>query len=142
MAGMLGPLSILAAFVAGWSATLAGHQPTVWLLNHLGFVANGPFSMRATAPLGVPQVWSTAFWGGLWGIALVFAAARQRLMPLVLFGIIFGAVAPTLVNWFISAPLHGQPIARGWDLRAMWISPTVNAVWGLGCALFWRGLAR
>jgi hypothetical protein len=32
--------------------------------------------MQPTPPLGVAQVWSLAFWGGVWGVAL--AAVLRR----------------------------------------------------------------
>jgi hypothetical protein len=98
--------------------------------------------MQPTAPFGVPQLWSLAFWGGVWGIVLVLAAQRQRLMPRMLFGLIFGAVAPTLVFWFVVDPLRGQPIAQNWNLARLWIEPLLNGLWGLGTAIFWRGLGR
>jgi hypothetical protein len=142
MAAMIAPLSLLAAFVAGWAATLAVHQPTVGLFHYLGLIQAPPFGTRGTAPFGIAEIWSLAFWGGVWGIALVLAMARQRLMPLLLFGLVFGAIVPTLVFWFIVSPLRGQPIAQGWNPSRMWIGPVLNGLWGLGCALFWRGLAR
>jgi hypothetical protein len=142
MSAMRQIVSLLAAFLAGWAATLAVHQPAIGLLHYLGAVGSPPFRMGATTPFGVPQSWSLAFWGGLWGVALVLAAARQRLLPLLLFGLVFGAVAPTLVFWFVVAPLRGQPIAQGWELARLWIGPLVNGLWGLGTALFWRGLGR
>jgi hypothetical protein len=133
---------LLAGFAAGWAATLAAHQPAIGVLHWLGAIPNPPFRTGATQPFGVPQVWSLAFWGGVWGSALVLAAARQRLLPLLLFGIVFGAVLPTLAGWFLVAPLRGQPVAQGWNLGRMWIGPLVNGIWGLGTVLFWRGLRR
>jgi len=135
-------LKLLLAFAAGWSATLAVHQPVVGLLHYLGVLSTGPFPMQPTAPFGIAQVWSLSFWGGLWGVLLVLAAARQRLMPLLVFGVLFGAILPTLAAWFIVAPLRGQPVAQGWNLGRMWIGPLLNGLWGLGSVLFWRGLAR
>ena len=135
-------VSLLAAFAAGWAATLAVHQPAVGLLHQFGFVGSAPFATHATAPFGIEHVWSLAFWGGVWGIVLMLAAKRQRLMPLTLFGLVFGAIAPTLVAWFIVTPLRGQSIAQGWNSARLWIGPLVNGLWGIGTALFWRGLAR
>ena len=56
--------------------------------------------------------------------------------------IVFGAVLPTLVAWFVAAPLKGQPMAGGWKLQAMMIGPIVNAAWGLGTALIYRLFRR
>jgi hypothetical protein len=135
-------VSLLAAFAAGWAATLAVHQPAVGLLHYLGLVGSAPFGTRATAPFAIQHIWSLAFWGGVWGIILVLAARRQRLLPLALFGLVFGAIAPTLVAWFVVDPLQGQAIAGGWRLAGLWIGPLVNGLWGLGTVLFWRGLNR
>ena len=135
-------VSLLAAFAAGWAATLAAHQPAIGLLHYLGLTASPAFRMGATSPFGVAQIWSLAFWGGLWGVALVLAASRQRLAPLLLFALVFGAIAPTLVSWFVVAPLKGQPIADNWNLARLWVGPLVNGVWGVGTALLWRGLGR
>ena len=135
-------ISLLAAFAAGWAATLAAHQPVVGLLHHLGFIGSPPYGMQASPPFGVPHVWSLAFWGGVWGIILAFASRRQRLLPPAIFGLVFGAIAPTLVAWFVVAPLHGQPVAANWNLARVWIGPLVNGVWGLATVLFLRGLAR
>jgi hypothetical protein len=142
MLSMAALVSLFAAFAAGWAATLAVHQPVVGLLHHLGIVASQPYGMRPTAPFGVPHIWSLAFWSGVWGVVLVLAERRQRLLPFALFALVFGAIAPTLVAWFVVAPLHGQPVAAGWNLERLWIGPFVNGLWGLGAALFWRGLAR
>jgi hypothetical protein len=135
-------VSLLAAFAAGWAATLAVHQPVVGLLHHLGFVGSPPYGMGPSAPFGVPHIWSFAFWGGLWGIVLVLAGRRQRLLPPALFGLIFGAIVPTLVAWFVVAPLHGQPVAAALNPARIWIGPVVNGLWGIGTVLFLRGLAR
>jgi hypothetical protein len=135
-------LTLLAAFAAGWAATLAVHQPALGLLHWLGVLPNPPFRMTPTAPFGIQQIWSLSFWGGVWGVLLILASARQRLTGLMLFGLIFGAVLPTLVGWFVVAPLRGQPVAQGWNVGRMWIGPLLNGLWGLGTALLWRGLAR
>jgi hypothetical protein len=50
----------------------------------------------------------------------------------------FGAVAPTLGNWLVSAPLHGQPLGYGWQPRDMVTSILVNGIWGLGVAILLR----
>jgi hypothetical protein len=92
--------------------------------------------MAATSPLGVPQVLSLAFWGGVWGIVLVTTDRRlPRRGGAVLVGALFGALAPTLVSWFVAAPLKDQPLAAGGDPRAMATGVLVNAAWGAGTAL-------
>jgi hypothetical protein len=98
--------------------------------------------MQATEPFGVPQLWSLTFWGGVWGV--LFAALLRRLdaAPLVAASLVLGAVLPTLVAWFLVAPLKGQPIAAGFVPMAMALGVIVNAAWGFGTgfglALFGR----
>jgi hypothetical protein len=48
---------------------------------------------------------------------------------------VFGAVLPTLVAWFVVAPLKGQPAAAGFGPMAMAVGPIVNAAWCLGTGL-------
>jgi hypothetical protein len=134
---------ILLGFVAGFLATLTVHQLTIGLLHMLGATQNPPYSMRAIPPLGVPSVLNLAFWGGLWGIVWALVAERMpRRWPLWLAGLIFGALAPTLVGWFIVAPIKGQAVANGFNPARMWIGPLVNGVWGLGTALIYDLLRR
>ena len=93
------------------------------------------FSFAATPPFGIPQLWSLAFWGAVWGVVLAIALARLDGARLIVAALIFGAVFPTLVAWFVVAPLKGQPVAAGWAPAAMAIGPIVNAAWGLGTGI-------
>ena len=52
------------------------------------------------------------------------------------------ALLPSLVGWFVVAPLKGQPIAAGWNVARLWIAPVVNGLWGLGTALLYELLTR
>lgn len=126
---------LLAGFVCGAIAVLVFHQGAAALLHALALTPRAPYSMNATAPFGVPQLWSIAFWGGVWGIVLAAALARLRGAALVGAATLFGAVLPTLVAWFVVAPLKGQPMAAGFVPAAMMIGPIVNAAWGLGTGL-------
>src|SRR5690606_13001138 len=123
---------LVIGFLAGAVSVLIFHQGAVALMNAAGWTDRAPFSMRATAPFGVPVVWSLAFWGGVWG--LLFAAILRRLegAPLVAASVLLGAVLPTLVAWFVVAPLKGQPPAAGLAPMAMGFGLIVNAAWGLG----------
>ena len=98
------------------------------------------------------------FWIGLYGVGIKAAIAatvifvaldalyrwRWRIPVTRIYvltstlAIVFGAIAPTLVAWFVVAPLKHQPIAGGWKPAAMTIGPIVNACWGFGTALFYR----
>jgi hypothetical protein len=130
-------------FLAGALATLTFHQIAIGVLNALGVILSGPYSLRPIPPLGVPAVLNLAFWGGVWGIVWALVADRMpRSWPVWLAGLLFGAIAPTLVGWFVVAPLKGQPVAQGFNIARMWIGPLVNGVWGLGTALIYGLLQR
>ena len=123
-------------FLCGAVSVLVFHQGALALLRAAGLTTRAPFSMQPTSPLGVPLVLSLAFWGGLWGILLVTTDRRlPRRGASVLTGALFGALAPTLVAWFVVAPLKDQPLAAGGDPRAMLTGVLVNAAWGAGAAL-------
>ena len=66
---------LLFGFVAGFLATLIFHQLTLWVLWSMGVAPFAPFSMAATKPIGVPAMFSLAFWGGVWGILYALSAA-------------------------------------------------------------------
>ena len=126
-------------FAAGFLSVLVFHQGLLAILHLTGLIANAPFSMRATQPLGVPKLWSLAFWGGTWAVALSWVEPRfPRGAPYWLLAFLFGAVLPTLVGWFIVLPLRGVPVADGWHAARIAVGLSVNGVWGLGSALLFR----
>jgi hypothetical protein len=139
------PRWIVVGFVAGALSVLLFHQGTAALLHTLDLTPRAPYSLQPTEPLGVPQTTSIAFWGGIWGVLLAAMFARLEGARLILAATIFGAIFPTLVAWFVVAPLKGQPMAAGFAPAAMMIGPIVNAAWGLGTgiglALFGRAPA-
>lgn len=132
------------AFAAGFIAVLALHQPMLALLSAAGITQAVPYATKAVGPLGVPQFISAAFWGGVWGLVLL---AVSRRWPggagFVLKCLLFGMIFPTLVAWFIVAPLKGMPMAGGLKAGSIVTGLCVNAAWGLGTgillALFRRG---
>ena len=129
-------------FLAGLIAVLVFHQGAVALLHAAGVTPRTPFPMQPTRPFGIPQLWSLALWGGVWGIALAAAFARLDGARLVVGALVFGALLPTLIAWFVVAPLKSQPIAAGWSPAGMSIGLIANGAWGfgtgLGLALFGR----
>lgn len=127
--------SLVTGFVAGAAAVLLFHQGALAVLHALGISPRGAFSMQAVPPWGIPQVWSLAFWGGVWGVVLAAVVARLDGAALVLAATLFGAVAPTLVAWFVVAPLKGQPLAAGGKPSAIVTALIINALWGLGTGL-------
>ena len=123
---------IIVGIIAGALSVIVCHQAIAMLLYSMGITGRMPYSMQVTRPLGVAQLWSLVFWGGVWGAA--FAAALRRLdgAKLVIAGAIFGAILPTLVAWTVVASLKGQPLFAGGVPKAMAVGLLVNAAWGLG----------
>jgi hypothetical protein len=132
----------LFGFVAGFLATLVFHQVAIELLYLAHIAPNPAWPMRPVPPFGVPSVISLAFWGGVWGAIMIPIIDRKRGGAYYALAIVFGAIAPTLVAWFLVAPLKHQPVASGWNPRRMMIGPIVNGAWGFGTALLYRVLEQ
>src|SRR5215831_8004368 len=111
--------SIVSCFAAGFISVLLFQMGAIAILNALGLVPFQPFGYAATKPLGVPQIWSFAFWGGIWGI-------------------VYGAIGPVLVLWFVVFPLRGQPVAAGWDVSRMIMQVIFHGCFGLGLGVLLR----
>src|SRR5688500_18293957 len=90
--------NVLVLFAAGFLSVLVFQAGFSAILHALGFIPNPPFGYGATKPLGVPAIWSFAFWGGVWGIVfgLVEKYFPQGPMYYVC-AFLFGAIAPVLV---------------------------------------------
>jgi hypothetical protein len=131
----------LLAFIAGFLATFVFHQGGLALLNEVGLTDRAPFNMTATKPFGVPAVFSLAFWGGVWGIALGWFLGTKKKGWFVR-ALIFGALLPTAVALFIVMPLKGQPVAGGFNSQLILGGLILNGVWGLGTAAIYRLLGR
>ncbi|MHC5764057.1 MAG: hypothetical protein ACYTXI_00245 [Nostoc sp.] len=130
-------------FIAGFVSVLLFHQGVLALLHAVNFTPRAPYSTASTQPLGIPQIWSNAFWGGIWGLIWVVIAPRFRHNKNYWLGALaFGAIAPTLVAWFVVAPLKGQPIAGGWKLVGIVTGLLVNGAWGAGTAGLLRLFSR
>ncbi|MBL8251465.1 MAG: hypothetical protein JNK31_07340 [Candidatus Competibacter sp.] len=137
----MNPERALFGFVAGFLATLIFHQFTLAALWAAGLAPFAPFSLAPTSPLGVPAVLSLAFWGGIWGIVL--AAIEARFPPrggYWLAAFAFGALAPSLVAWFVVLPLKGRPAGGGWPPPLLVTALLINGAWGLGSALIFKFL--
>jgi hypothetical protein len=125
-------------FVAGFLATLVFHQPGLALLHRVGLFGEPAFNMQSVPPFGVPAVVQLAFWGGMWGVVFVYVERAFARGPggYWLGAVLFGAIVPTLVTWFVVLPLKGLPAAFGFRFPRVLVSPIINGLWGLGTALF------
>jgi hypothetical protein len=133
--------SLLSLFIAGFLSVLVFHQGFLTIWYFLGLSQNLPFPTRLTEPLHVPQIWSLAFWGGVWGLILGFFVNRWPSgAKYWIVAFLFGALAPTLFGRFVLQPLrNGGPITLD-SLLTLWRGFLINGVWGLGAAVFlkWR----
>jgi hypothetical protein len=140
---------LVLGFVAAFIATLIFHQIGLGILHLIGMTPAVPYNFASVPPLGVPAVISLAFWGGVWGIIFVLVEPWLARFPggYWVGAIVFGAIFPTLVAWFIVTPLKGGSVAAIFSFPRILIGPIVNGLWGLGTALFlrlltsWRGAA-
>jgi hypothetical protein len=134
--------TVIAGFIAGAVSVLIFHQFGFFIANELGLIKAQLYNMRPVPPLGVPTIISSAFWGGLWGIAGAYVVPR---LPAALDGplgwILFAGIIVTLVNWFIVLPIKGAPIGGGFRMPNVIVVPLVYAFWGLGMWVIF-GLAR
>ncbi|MGA7615178.1 MAG: hypothetical protein WBX15_08350 [Thermoanaerobaculia bacterium] len=127
------------AFVAGFLSVLTFHQGALWLLHLFGVTSHHAWVIRPVPPFGIPAVFSLAFWGGLWGIVLIALVGRRKGWLLWFSATAVGAILPSIVAWFVVAPLEHQPIAGGGRPSAILTALIINAAWGLGTAIFARG---
>jgi hypothetical protein len=122
-------------FIGGVIGVLVFHQLALAALHAAGITQGVAYSTKATSPFGLPAFVSAAFWGGVWGIVGALLFRRLWGASLVVAMIVFGAIAPTLVAWFVVAPLKGAAMAGGFKPAAMMVGPIVNGAWGLGAGL-------
>ncbi len=132
----------LLAFVAGFLAVLCFHQVALGLLHSAGIVPFAPFSLSATEPFGVPAVLSASFWGGLWGLALVWVLARVGNQLVWLKAALFGGVALTVVALLVVFPLKGYGFNLAQLPARFIIGFILNAFWGVGTLVFLRCFGR
>lgn len=137
------PGSLVAGFVAGFLSVLVFHQAMLGLLHLAGMTSGTPWSFMSTAPFGVPAVLSAAFWGGLWGCVFVLVRPLFPRGPAYWFtAFVFGALALTLVAWFVVLPLKGMPVGGGWRPAGIATGLLVNGAWGIGTALILAAMGR
>jgi hypothetical protein len=136
-------LAIL-GFAGGFFSVLVFHQSLWFLFNQIGLIPpeRPAWPLDPIPPFGVPSVLSKAFWGGVWGAVLAPILSPLRGRVYWAGWIIVGAVALSLVAFFVVPPIKGVPIPELWPRFAAALM--VNAAWGFGTALFLRlvGAAR
>jgi len=129
---------VIGGFIAGAVGVLLFHQGVILAMYLVNLVPSPPYSMGATTPFGIPRVLSSAFWGGLWGIVLVWCMTAVRGADRLWAGLLFGAVLPTLVGILVVTPLKGGDLAARLQFAGLLRGFVINGAWGLGTALAYR----
>lgn len=127
-------------FLAGALAVPLAHQILLAVLYAAGVVERRPFSFAPTDPFGIPSVVSLTFWGGVWGVILALVLVRMSGAGYWATALLFGAIAPTLVAFFVAAPLKGQTVTFSATMAAVGLA--INGVWGLATAAIARATLR
>ena len=129
------PARLVRAFAAGFLAVPIFHQVLLWILHAAGIVPIAPFNMAPTRPLGIPDLISISFWGGIWGV--LFALTLPRWFSgraYWIAALVGGGAALTLVFMFVVWPLKVGGLPP--DLVGLFvIGFLLNAAWGIGWAL-------
>lgn len=136
-------LRLLVGFAAGFVSVLLLHQGILAFLHSIGFIPFAPYPTQPTQPFEIPQIWSSAFWGGIWGIVLSRVAGQIRQHSRFwIKALLFGMLAPTAVFLFVIMPLKGMPVAGGWQPNLIVTGLMINAAWGVGVAVSLWGLSK
>jgi hypothetical protein len=131
-------MNFVKAFLAGFFATLVFHQGLLAILHAAGATGLSAWAMKPTPPLGVPQVFSLAFWGGVWGIALWLAVRRLDSVRYWLASIAIGAIAPSAVALLVVLPLKGVSVSAPALPKTILGALLLNGFWGFGAAVGMR----
>jgi hypothetical protein len=132
----LSPNILATAFMAGVLAVPIFHQALFLLFYWIGVIPVAPFSLEPTVPFSVPEVISSSFWGGVWGLVFVL------ILPRFFHGrgywvasAVIGGLALTLVYMFVVVPLKTGVLPP--NMGGLFIIGfLLNAAWGIGWALF------
>jgi hypothetical protein len=143
---------LLFGFICGAIAVIVFHQGTIYVLHHqfplIKAITGVPdafrpatsgFNIRPVAPLGVPQVVSIAFWGGIWGIVLA-GLIRWARIPDLMGGFLLGLIA-MLFGLTVVAQMKGLAMWGGGNSIALWRGVLINGAWGWGTAMLLRPFA-
>lgn len=147
-------VNAIVGFIAGAISVLAGHQPVLWLFKIIGWVPQFvPYNMAPFAgalPLatglskmaglaGFPILFNLVFWGGVWGT--VFAIVHRFIPgPMIVRGIVYGAILVIVSNWIVIPTLRGQPLFAGYDPMRLMIGGLLQMAFGAGIAIVYSVL--
>ncbi len=104
-----------------------------------GLEVGVPYRTNPVPPFGVPFILNLCFWGGLYGVLFGILAPRMTL-PNWSNGLLLGLLA-VLINYFVVAPIKGNPIAGNWIINNWARAILINGSFGLGVGLIYPFLA-
>ncbi|MBS0241123.1 MAG: hypothetical protein JSS20_03020 [Proteobacteria bacterium] len=135
---------MIKAFIAGALGVVVFQLALGAALYAAGLSGSAPYPMAPTAPFGVPQTVSYAFWGGLWGIVLWLVLRNMSGAGYWLTAILFGGIVVSAVLLFVVFPIKGRPLTVLSNPKALATIFSLHATFGLGTAVFLRllGAAR
>ncbi|WP_088348225.1 MULTISPECIES: hypothetical protein [Rhodomicrobium] len=134
---------IVTGFIAGALAFLVFHQGAVYLADLLGLLSIPAYSVTPAAVTGVPQLVSTAFWAGVWGIVFAFVQTGfPRGAAYWLWSFLFGAIFPSLIAFTLVPWLKDLPLLADGNITRLVAGTLLNGIWGFGAALIYRALIR
>lgn len=131
---------LMLGFVAAALAVVFFHQGAITFMNGLGWVPNPAMRQTPIAPYGVPAVWNSAFWGGVWGMVFALIEPRLRSIPLLVATVLFCATVPLLGAWVLVPLVKSTPMFAGGNTTAMVRQVGIYAIWGVGFAVFWAAI--
>lgn len=125
----------LIGFVAGAVAVFTAHEVISFILYKTGLFPRQPWSLKSAAVIGVPQIISDMFWGGVWGV--VFAAVYNYLPggSAMIKGLIFAIIGPALLGVFILVPLLTKRFPVFFDGDLQKIASVLLILSGFGAAM-------
>ena len=134
--------NLILGFIAGAIATVTIHELINYVLLQQGLFPRVPWSMEpvAAGPLagmGIPQIASDAFWGGLWGIVFALILGDKPMGSMTLKGAVMGMILPAFFGVFLLVPLiTGRfPPFFGGDFSMM--LPALLILAGFGSVTAW-----
>ena len=129
--------SIVLGFIAGAIATFTVHELISWLFNT--YWTGWPRQSWNFGPndLGVPQIVSDVFWGGLWGSVFGLILGPRPQGPLTYKGIIMGLLGPALLGVFLAVPILSGRFPPFFGGDASKIIPVLFILAGFGAFTCW-----
>jgi hypothetical protein len=130
-------------FIAGALGVLTLHQALLWVLHALQFAPWQAYRLDPTRPFGVPQLLSSAFWGGAWGMLIYRLALSQvsRVQAWVT-AIAAAAFLPTVAAAVLIALHRGASLGTTSKLQALAASIVINGAWGASILIVGDVLTR